>query len=94
MLLRLVVYLGLAVDAFIKGRYVLGALCCFVPFIGRRGMYLAAFTGIVFYIERYFLEGTLAIGLVLFNLQGNLWMQRREEKRLDAAARRHPPQLE
>jgi len=74
MILRFVAFLALAIDAFIRRQYVAGLLCLATPFTGTTGMLLAVIAAALFLVSGHYVEGALAIGMVLFNLIGNeLW---------------------
>jgi hypothetical protein len=74
MLLRFVAFVALAIDALIRRQYVAGLLCLATPFTGPIGMLLAVIAGALFLVSGHYVEGVLAIGIVLFNLIGNrLW---------------------
>jgi len=79
--LRLVVYWAFGVDAVLRHQFALAALCFLVPFAGPLGMWIATFAGVLFLIQRFYIEGAVAIGLVLFNLVGNHWMQKRDARK-------------
>lgn len=74
MLLRIVAYCGLGVDAVIKRQYLLAVLCFAVPFASPVGMWIAILAGVLFVIQGYYIEGAVSVGVVIFNLVGNrLW---------------------
>jgi hypothetical protein len=74
MVLRLLLYWGLCVDAIIRHEFLTGLICLGIPFMGRTGMWVAVLVGMFFFIAGYYIEGSLSIGCVIFNLVGNhLW---------------------
>jgi hypothetical protein len=77
MLLRFVVYWALGVDAVIRRQFLLAVLCFGVPFAGPIGMWAATLAGVGFLIQGCDVEGTLSIGVVIFNLVGNHLLNRR-----------------
>lgn len=81
MLLRLLVYLALGVDAVIRQRFLAAVLCFAVPFAGPVGMWIAALAGIVFLIQHCYIEAIAAIGVVIFNVLGNQLVERWFAKR-------------
>jgi hypothetical protein len=77
MLLRLVAYCGLGVDCVVKGHMILAMICFGTPFAGPIGMWLAAVAGIWFFLIGLRAEGSVSIGVLLFNLIGNQWLRKR-----------------
>ena len=71
MLLRLLAYVALGIDCIIKHQYILAALCFITPFIGPLGMWSAAAAGIFFFMMGVYIEGFVALGVLIFNLVGN-----------------------
>ena len=71
MLLRLIAYLALGVDAVMKHQYLLAVLCFGTPFAGPVGMFTATLAGILFFIQGYYIEGAVSVGVVILNLIGN-----------------------
>src|ERR1700681_2016649 len=86
MLLRLMVYWALAVDAIARHHLILSLVCFGIPFAGPVGMFLAFLAGIGFLVQGLYLEGFLAIGLVIFNLVGNKIVEKRSEGNRPAAS--------
>jgi hypothetical protein len=87
MVLRLVVYWALGLDALLRHQFVLAILCFVVPFAGPIGMHIATLAGIFFLFRMFYIEGAIAIGLIIFNLVGNHWMQKRDAKDLAEATK-------
>jgi hypothetical protein len=61
----------LGIDAVVRGEWVLAFLCFTTPFLGPSGMATAFVAGIAFIVFGQYVEGAIAIGLVIFNLVGN-----------------------
>lgn len=80
LLLRLLVYCSLGVDAFLRHQFLLTVICFGIPFAGPVGMWLAIIAGIAFLAQRYYIEGALSIGLVVFNVVGNKLVEKRFRK--------------
>jgi len=85
MALRLLAYLGLGIDALARHEWLLSLLCFTTPFIGKFGMGTAFVVGIVFLVLGHYLEGVIAIGVVVFNLVGNQLMKIYDLKRSKVA---------
>jgi hypothetical protein len=71
MLLRLLAYSGLGIDAVIRHEWFLALLCFVTPFIRAAGMGTAIAAGVVFLALGQYTEGGIAIGVVVYNLVGN-----------------------
>jgi hypothetical protein len=71
MILRLLVYWGLGIHAAATGLHALAVLCFAIPFTGPFGMWLAMLASGIFFVERFYWGGAIAIGFVAFNLVGN-----------------------
>ena len=71
MLLRLIVYMGLAVDAAIRHDFILALICAAIPFLGPSGMWTATIAGVIFLILGLYIEAAVSVGLVVFNMVGN-----------------------
>jgi hypothetical protein len=76
MLLRLLVYWALGVDAVIRRQLILAVLCFGTPFAGPVGMLIAMLAGVIFLLLRFYIEGAVGIGWVIANLVGNFWLAR------------------
>jgi hypothetical protein len=68
MLLRLLVYSALGVDAVIRREFLAAVLCFSVPFAGPIGMWIATLAILVFLIQRSYIESAGSIGLVILNM--------------------------
>lgn len=68
MLLRLLAYLGLGIDAVARREWLLALLCFTTPFIGKVGMGTAIVAGVGFVAFGLYAEGGIAIGVVVFNM--------------------------
>src|ERR1017187_2095810 len=75
MLLRLLTYLGLGIDAVVRREWLLALLCFTTPFIGTFGMGTAFVAGLTFIVLGQYVEGAIAIGVVVFTLVGNQMMK-------------------
>lgn len=71
MLLRLLVYWGLAISALCQGMFWAAILCALIPLGGLFGMILAVIVGATFAVEHHYIEASLAVGVVAFNLAGH-----------------------
>src|SRR5690348_8900121 len=76
MVLRLLIYLGLSVDAAIRGHITIAALCFVIPFAGPTGMLLAVIASVGFLAQGFWIEAVLALGYVAFCLVGNRLISR------------------
>ena len=76
MLLRLVIYLGLFVDAAMRRQIILGSLCLIIPFARSAGMWLAVIVAAGFFAQGFWIEGLLSLGYLAFCLVGN-WLTSR-----------------
>ncbi len=83
MVLRLVLYAALAVDALIRGHYIIAALCFVTPFLGPRGMTVAILAAVLFLSDGLQVEALLCVGYVVFCLVGNWYFDRRARKELE-----------
>ena len=66
MVLRLLLYWGLFIDAAIRRQIILCVLCLIIPFARSAGMWLAAIAGIGFLAQGLWSEGLLALGYLAF----------------------------
>lgn len=71
MVLRLVLFLALGVDAVINQQLLTAVFAFGTPFGGPIGVYLATITAILFAFSGRFVEASLAGGYLLFTLAGN-----------------------
>jgi hypothetical protein len=79
MLLLILVFVGLAINAIILHQYLIALLCFIIPFSGasgfpsvaKAGMNLAIIVGILFFINGYYIQAVISIGILVFNLLGN-----------------------
>lgn len=87
MLLRLLAYWGLAVDALARGEWILALLCFATPFLGPIGMWTAGVVGVWFMARGQFIEGIVALGVLAFILLGNEVMTRHTINRRNSSPR-------
>lgn len=68
---RLLIYWGLAIDAFLRRDFYAAALCLIIPFTGFVGMAFAVLAGIVFAFVGHWIEAVVSWGYVIACLYGN-----------------------
>lgn len=71
MLLRIVLYLVLGIDAYWRHEFSAAAVCLITPFAGSGGMYLAVVAGALFAYNGSWIEALLAWGYLAACLYGN-----------------------
>ena len=71
MLIRLLVFFGLGIDAAINHSTLISILCFATPFAGPVGMIFAIIIGVLFAFTGHYLEAAISILTLLYNLIGN-----------------------
>ncbi len=82
MLLRLLTYVGLGIDAVVRGEWLVAVLCFMTPCGGPLRMATAFVAGVTFVVFGQYVEGAIAIGILVYNLVGNQIMKKTIEKSL------------
>jgi hypothetical protein len=68
---RLLVFWGLALDAFLRGDIIAGAACVLIPFTGSTGMYFTVAEGAIFAYKGHWIEAVISWGYLGACLYGN-----------------------
>lgn len=79
MLFLIIIFVGLAINAIVLHQYFIALLCFIIPFSGASGfpriallgMFLSIVVGILFFMNGYYIQATISIGMLIFNIVGN-----------------------